>query len=145
MASASDWNPLPFGSVSTTSARALRTSTALATATLYTGKITGATALSDGIAMALIVRQRDPAPERTEDYEAVLAPLYAWIHAIAQTGGQNLGPRAPGSHGTSERAWGALAGARRGGLRRRALAAAFPLVIGVLNRAREYLQIRCAR
>src|SRR5690242_3709456 len=29
---------------------------------------------------------RDPAegPARAEDYEAVLAPIYAWIHAVAQ-------------------------------------------------------------
>lgn len=26
-------------------------------------------------------------PRATEDYEAVLAPIYAWIHAVAQTGG----------------------------------------------------------
>jgi len=86
-------------------------------------------------AMALTIGQRDPAPERAEDYEATLAPLYAWIHAIAQTGGQNLGPPTLSSHGTSGRAWGALSGARRGGLRRRALVAGFPLVIGALNRA----------
>ncbi len=83
-------------------------------------------------AMALIVGQPDSEPSRAEDYEAVLAPLYAWIHAIAQTGGPELGRS---SHGTSARAWGALAGARQAGWRRRALGAGFPVAIAALNRA----------
>ncbi len=82
-------------------------------------------------AMALIAGQRDRAPALAEDYEAALAPLYAWIHAIAQTGGPELGRS---SHGTSARAWGALAGPRRSGWRRRAVAAGFPAAIAALNR-----------
>jgi hypothetical protein len=82
-------------------------------------------------AMALIVGSEARDPRRAEDYEAALAPLYAWIHAIAQTGGPELGRS---SHGTSAQAWGALAGARRSGWRRRALAAGFPVAIAVLNR-----------
>jgi hypothetical protein len=86
-------------------------------------------------AMALIVGQREREPSRAEDYEAALAPLYAWIHAIAQTGGQDLTSPTRSSHGTSARAWGALAGARREGWRRRALGAGFPVAITALNRA----------
>jgi hypothetical protein len=71
-------------------------------------------------------------PRRAEDYEATLAPLYAWIHAVAQNGGPELGRS---SHGASARAWGALAGARGSRWRRRALAAAFPVAIAALNRA----------
>jgi len=84
-------------------------------------------------AMALVAGQRDRSPETAEDYEAVLAPLYAWIHALAQTGGPELGRS---SHGASARAWGVLAGsAGRAGWRRRAVAAGFPLAIAGLNRA----------
>ncbi len=38
-------------------------------------------------AMARIVGEPDGGPRRIEDYEAILAPIYAWIHAIAQHGG----------------------------------------------------------
>ncbi len=65
-------------------------------------------------AMARIVGERDRRPERAEDYEAALAPMYAWIHAIAQTGGQDSTPPTRSSHGPSARAWGALAGAAPG-------------------------------
>jgi hypothetical protein len=82
-------------------------------------------------AMALIAGQRRRVPERAEDYEATLAPIYAWIHAIAQNGGPELGRS---SHGASAQAWGALAGRRRAGWRRRAVAAGFPLAITALNR-----------
>jgi hypothetical protein len=72
-------------------------------------------------------------PRRAEDYEAALGPMYAWIDAVAQTGGL----RGSGSDGSFQvRAWRAV---RRdhsgGGLRRRGLAAAFPAVVAVLNRA----------
>ena len=83
-------------------------------------------------AMALGVGQRGYSPVLAEDYEAVLAPLYAWIHAVAQSGGPKLGRS---SHGASASAWGALAGGRRAGWRQRALTAGFPLAIAALNRA----------
>lgn len=72
-------------------------------------------------------------PARAEDYEAALAPMYAWIDAVAQTGGL----RGSGGDGSFQvRAWRAV---RRddagGGLRRRATAAAFPALVAVLNRA----------
>jgi hypothetical protein len=72
-------------------------------------------------------------PRRAEDYEAALAPMYAWIDAVAQTGGL----RGSGGDGSFQvRAWRALSSAGgRGGLRRRGMAAAFPAVVAVLNRA----------
>ena len=71
-------------------------------------------------AMALIVGQRDRAPERAEDYEAALAPLYAWIHAIAQTGGPEPRPQlardvGSGLGGARGRAPGGVAAAGSGG------------------------------
>ncbi len=72
-------------------------------------------------------------PARAEDYEAALAPMYAWIDAVAQTGGL----RGSGGDGSFQvRAWRTLSGASgRGGLRRRGLALAFPVVVAGLNRA----------
>ncbi|MGN6869406.1 MAG: metallophosphoesterase, partial [Solirubrobacteraceae bacterium] len=73
-------------------------------------------------------------PARAEDYEAALAPMYAWIEAVAQTGGL----RGSGGDGSFQvRAWRALSrtGGRGGGLRGRGMAAAFPAVVAVLNRA----------
>ena len=73
---------------------------------------------------------------RPADYEALVAPVYAWIHAVAQGGGR---PGAVNGSG-SARAWRALAGrsgsgARRPRLRARAAAAAFPVAVAGLNRA----------
>jgi hypothetical protein len=83
--------------------------------------------------MARIVDEPAGGPQRAEDYEAILAPLYAWMYALAQNGGAALGA---GSHGASAHAWRALSerGGRRG-VRRRTLVAAFPAVIATLNRA----------
>jgi hypothetical protein len=93
-------------------------------------------------AMARLVGEPSGGPARAEDYEAVLAPIYAWLYAIAQ----HSGPRR-GTSGASARAWSTLAGSsprsaaarsRRGrrALRRRSLALAFPAVVAALNRAR---------
>jgi predicted phosphodiesterase len=70
---------------------------------------------------------------RPEDYEALVAPVYAWIHAVAQTGARAGAVSGDGS----VRAWRALAssGDGRPRLRARALAAGFPLAIAALNRA----------
>jgi hypothetical protein len=96
-------------------------------------------------AMARLVGEGAAGPNSAEDYEAVLGPMYAWLDAIAQTGGPRLGGggatggpasvsvSAPLSASAS--AWRALAGGDRRGLRRRALAAAFPAVVAALNRA----------
>jgi len=66
------------------------------------------------------------------DYEAILAPIYAWIDAAAARAGE--GRRAAGA-GRSGQAWAALSGTGRSSLRRRALIAGFPLGIAALNRA----------
>jgi hypothetical protein len=86
-------------------------------------------------AMARLAGERAGGPQSAEDYEAVLGPMYAWLDAIAQTGGPRLGRGAP--TGASASAWRALAGGdgRRRGLRRRVLAAGFPAVVAGLNRA----------
>ncbi len=70
-------------------------------------------------------------PARAEDYEAALAPMYAWIDALAQYGGL----RGSGGDGSFQvRAWRALSRPGGGGLRRRGMAAAFPAVVAALNR-----------
>jgi hypothetical protein len=82
--------------------------------------------------MARIVRDSGSGPARSEDFEATLAPIYAWIHAVAQGGDGALG----GPHGASTRAWRMLAdSSQRRGLRRRGLVAAFPAIVAGLNRA----------
>jgi hypothetical protein len=90
-------------------------------------------------AMARIVGEPAGGPRRTEDYEAILAPIYSWLHAIAQSGGPKLGTS---SHGASAQAWHVLgSGTETGGgrglrrLRRRALIAGFPAAVFALNRS----------
>jgi hypothetical protein len=81
--------------------------------------------LSAGV-MARVTRSRDP--RCAEDYEAALAPVYAWVDALAEH------TRAERDLEGSEAAWLALSD-RGGSVRRRALRAGFPVVIGALNRA----------
>jgi hypothetical protein len=96
-------------------------------------------------AMARLAGEGEGGPQLAEDYEAVLGPMYAWLDAIAQTGGPRVG-RGPvtgatgatgASASASASAWRALAGGdgHRRGLRRRVLAVAFPAVVAALNRA----------
>jgi predicted phosphodiesterase len=88
-------------------------------------------------AMARLAGERAGGPQSPDDYEAILGPMYAWLDAIAQTGGPRLGggPATGASAPASASAWRALAGDdRRRGLRRRVLAAAFPVVVAALNR-----------
>lgn len=82
---------------------------------------------------ARFIAEPEGGPRRAEDYEAALAPMYAWIDTVAQLGGL----RGSGADGSFQvRAWRALNGADgRGGLRRRGLAVAFPAVVAGLNRA----------
>jgi hypothetical protein len=72
-------------------------------------------------------------PARAEDYEAALAPMYAWIDTVAQLGGLRGG----GRDGSFQiKTWRALTGTGgRGGLRRRGMIAAFPVIVAGLNRA----------
>jgi hypothetical protein len=84
-------------------------------------------------AMARILR-RPPASFATpEDYEAVTGPVFAWVDAVARQA------RTSGAlNGASTvRAWRALGGDGRSAstVRTRALAGAFPLAVGALNRA----------
>jgi hypothetical protein len=84
-------------------------------------------------AMARILR-RPPASFATpEDYEAVTGPVFAWVDAVARQA------RTSGAlNGASTvRAWRALGGDGRSAptVRARALAGAFPLAVGALNRA----------
>jgi hypothetical protein len=83
-------------------------------------------------AMGWLLRRAAAEAQSAEDYEAVLSPLYAWIHAMAQTTGP-VGAAAPGA---SARVWKSLdRGAGRGGVRRRALRAAGVGGVRALNRA----------
>lgn len=75
-----------------------------------------------------------PLPEGAatpDDYESALAPIYAWSYAVAQHADEN----ATGTRSVSVRAWQMLAGDGHRPLRRRALAALFPLTIAAVNRA----------
>lgn len=76
--------------------------------------------------------ERPGGPSRAEDYEAALAPMYAWVETVAQMGGL----RGSGSDGSFQiKAWQALSGpGGRGGLRRRGMRVAFPVVVAGLNR-----------
>lgn len=85
-------------------------------------------------AMARVAREAPGGPRRAEDYEAVLSPMYAWIHAIAQSGSRDMEET---SHGPSTSAWRTLAGSDgRRSVRRLLLLAAFPALLAGLNRAR---------
>jgi predicted phosphodiesterase len=68
-----------------------------------------------------------------DDYEAVIAPVYAWVHAAAQSGR----PSATVDGGRTVGAWQALRGKGRGtrALRRRALPIAFPWIVRAANAA----------
>jgi hypothetical protein len=68
---------------------------------------------------------------RPEDYEAALAPLYAWMHAMAQRSGGGK-PRPPSS--ASAEAWRVLGGDGHRPLRGRLLAGILPLGISGVNR-----------
>jgi hypothetical protein len=81
--------------------------------------------------MRRVVALNPEGPRSAEEYETVLEPLYAWIHAIAQLADAD---RSRVLHGGSVRGWEALTGARRG-LRRTAVAAGFPVLVAALNRA----------
>lgn len=72
-----------------------------------------------------------PARPTPADYEARLAPVYAWIDAIAEWAPDG---RAAGGAGSAQRAYRALTGGR-GGVRSRLMAGAFPLAIAGINRA----------
>jgi hypothetical protein len=88
-------------------------------------------------AVARMQRRPEHALRSVDDYEAVTAPVFAWIDAMAQQA-----PSGATLNGSSTvRAWRALGGdsshrptSRREALRNRAIAGAFPLAIAALNR-----------
>ena len=88
--------------------------------------------------MRRITGLTDGGPRTVDDYERILAPIYAWLYSLAQHGGPSLGRS---SHGASAQAWRALeggAGLRRSArerLRRRGVLIAFPALLAALNRA----------
>jgi hypothetical protein len=82
-------------------------------------------------AMGRIVGPLPAAAATPDSYEAALAPIYAWSYALAQHADDD----ATGTHNVSVRAWRALAGNGHRPLRRRALAALFPLTVAAVNRA----------
>ncbi|MCW3010881.1 MAG: hypothetical protein JWO90_1285, partial [Solirubrobacterales bacterium] len=81
--------------------------------------------------MARIVGALPPEGATPDDFEAALAPLYAWMHAVAQS-------KEPGftvaRQTTSTKTWQALAGDGPRTLRDRALGVAFPVAVAGLNR-----------
>jgi len=81
--------------------------------------------------MTRIVALGPDGPTSIEDYEAILAPLYAWIRALAD----RLPPARGGHlHTGSTRGWTALT-AEGPGVRRRIAAIGYPVAIAALNRA----------
>lgn len=100
------------------------------------------------LALGVMARVVGPVPEgrasaRAEDFEAALQPLYAWMHAVAQS---PAGTWSASRQSASAGAWtrlsgeeGAESGLRRAEARRRRLQtatmrAAFPRAVAALNR-----------
>jgi hypothetical protein len=81
-----------------------------------------------------VLRRRPGEAHRIEDYEGVLAPVYAWINAVAQAGDDRTDVTADGA---SERIWRALtrSDGRRLALRQRGLGLAVAGTVAALNRA----------
>jgi calcineurin-like phosphoesterase family protein len=81
--------------------------------------------------MGRLVGAVPEADARPDDYEAALAPLYAWMHAMAERSGS--GKRRPPSSASAE-AWRVLGGDGHRPLRGRLLAGILPLGISGVNR-----------
>jgi UDP-2,3-diacylglucosamine pyrophosphatase LpxH len=79
--------------------------------------------------VALAGRRRWDDARSVDDYEAVVAPVYAWAHAAAQTG--QASDTIDG--GGTVKGWSALTAAARRPLRSRVLPALFPLAVRALN------------
>ena len=87
--------------------------------------------IATGIIGRVIGRPAEDAAD-AEDYEAALAPLYAWMHVVARHTRTGFG--AERQKGT-QRAWKLLTAKGPRPLRHRALAVGFVLAIVALNRA----------
>ena len=83
--------------------------------------------------MRRVVALDEAGPRCAEDYETTLAPMYEWIHAVAQRADPARSHRL---HGGSVRGWNALTGPGRRGLRGRSISLAWPAAVALLNRAR---------
>jgi hypothetical protein len=81
--------------------------------------------------MARVVAGRNGRPASAEDYEATLAPMYAWIDAVAEQGGFGAG----GGGSVQVRAWRGLQGSSRRRVRAGAVALGFRTLVFALNRA----------
>lgn len=81
--------------------------------------------------MARIVALGPDGPTSSDDYEAILVPIYAWIRALADRLDSARGGHL---HTGSTRGWTTLTGKRRG-LRRRLAVTGYPVAIAALNRA----------
>lgn len=87
------------------------------------------------LAAGVMTRIVGPVPEAAtpDDFEAALAPIYAWLLEIAnQPAGGGWSRR---GENPSAKVWMALAGDGRRPLRARALASSVPLTVAMLNRA----------
>jgi hypothetical protein len=81
-------------------------------------------------AMARVVGEMPADAASPEDYEAALAPLYAWLHVVSRH--SSLGhDRQQGT----QNAWRLLTDSGPRPLRDRALVAAFPMLVRILNLA----------
>jgi hypothetical protein len=81
--------------------------------------------------MERVVLEPVGGPRRAEDYEATLGPMYAWIDAVAQSGGV----RGRSSGGLQVRAWRALQRpGRRRTLRGAGTSAGWGALVALLNR-----------
>ncbi len=91
-------------------------------------------------ATARAVREAGGGPRTVADYERALAPVYAWIHAVAQAGartgtGASAGAREVLIGGRTVGTGGGRLARARAGARRTALRAGFAGGVGLLNRA----------
>jgi hypothetical protein len=81
--------------------------------------------------MGRVLAGRNGRPASAEEYEATLAPMYAWIDAVAEQGGLGAG----GGGSVQVRAWRGLQGSRRRRVRAGAVALGFRTLVFALNRA----------
>jgi len=82
-------------------------------------------------AMSRLLGSPAAAAAGPEDYEAVLAPLYAWGHALAQ---RSPGAAAAPGTGAATRLWRTLADGHGGALRAAMTAAGYAGAVGAVNR-----------
>ncbi|MCX6394596.1 MAG: metallophosphoesterase [Solirubrobacterales bacterium] len=89
--------------------------------------------LAAGVMSRITGRPSDQAVG-ADDYEAVLAPMYAWAYELAQ---QVPGGMGIGAHGASTKAWKVLAGGSgHKPIRKKAAAIGFAGAVGLLNTAK---------